>query len=192
MRFDPGIEIICGMGVYEPAEDSMLMLGSVEVNAGDRVFEAGCGSGIIALHCAKAGADVTASDISQGATECARENASRNNLKIKVLAGDLLDAADGRYDLIIFNPPYLPEGGADDPIWTGGRMGTELTLRFLEQCRTRLSPGGRVFAIVSSLSGQKGFEEAADRIGFAHKIVNRSRIFFEELAVYELALRTER
>jgi release factor glutamine methyltransferase len=191
MRFDPDIEIVCDGGVYEPAEDSRMMVESVEVEPGDRVFEVGCGSGIVALHCAKAGADVTASDISPEAVLCARDNASRNKLKIRAAEGDMMEAASGEYDVIIFNPPYLPEGGADDPRWTGGRSGIEAAIRFLEQCGRHLAVGGRVYTIASSLAGRREFEEAAERLGYDRRIVNEKRIFFEELAVYELTPRSD-
>jgi len=191
MRFDPGIEIICGEGVYEPAEDSRMMVEAVSVSPGDRVFEAGCGSGVIALHCAKAGASVVASDISPEAVSCARDNASRNGLRMEAVVGDLLEAAKGEFDLMIFNPPYLPEGAGDDPRWTGGRSGSEAAIRFLGQCKGRLAGGGRAYTIVSSLSGSHAFEEAAERLGFRHRVVERKRMFFEELAVYELRPSTD-
>lgn len=191
MRFDPVIEIVSDEEVYGPAEDSLMMIESIRVSPGDRAFEAGCGSGIIALHCAKAGADVTASDISPIAVECTRRNAARNGLRIKAFQGDLLEAAEGRYDVIIFNPPYLPEDEADDPRWTGGRSGTETAILFLEQCRERLTLGGRAYTIASSLAGRERFEAAAEMFGFHCSILNKKRMFFEELAVYELTLRTE-
>jgi release factor glutamine methyltransferase len=191
MKFDPGIEVLCEEGVYEPAEDSRLLIEAISVLPGDRVHEVGCGTGIIALHCAKAGAKVTASDISAEAVGCAKANALRNHLQLEATVGDMLEGISGPFDLIVFNPPYLSRGPADDRRWTGGESGIEAALRFLEQCKTRLAGGGKVMTVVSSLSGPKQFEQAAERIGYRHNIAARRRQFFEELTVYELAMAPE-
>lgn len=192
MRLDPSIKIRCGDGVYEPAEDSRLVIEALSVSPGDAVLEIGCGTGMIGLHCAKAGAKVIASDISADAVKCALANASINELEMQVRRGDLLEGIDGKFDLIIFNPPYLPKGPADDDRWTGGGSGLETSLRFLDQCKGRLAEGGRVIIVSSSLSGLKGFERGAGGLGFVCKIAAKEHIFFEDLVVYELTLAPER
>jgi len=190
MRFDESIEIETQPGVYEPAEDSMLMIEALEVRPGEEVLDVGCGTGIIALHCAKAGARVTASDVSIRAIECARSNAERNNLDILLVESDLLERLEGEFEVIVFNPPYLPEDEMNDPRWTGGLSGLETALIFLEQCKRRLAPGGRVYVIVSTLSESQRFEIAVDEMGFDHEIAARRHVFFEELIVYKLRMLT--
>ena len=49
--------------VYEPAEDTFLLVDSIDISKGDSVFELGSGSGLIALYCASLGANVVCSDI---------------------------------------------------------------------------------------------------------------------------------
>jgi release factor glutamine methyltransferase len=190
MRFDERIEIETPPGVYEPAEDSMLMIEALEVRPGEDVLEVGCGTGIIALHCAKAGARVTASDVSIKAIECTRANAERNDLDITLVESDLLDRLKGEFEVIVFNPPYLPADEISDPRWTGGLSGLEMTLMFLEQCKRRLAPGGRVYIIVSTLSESQKFELAVDEMGYDHEIAARRHVFFEELIVYKLRMLT--
>jgi release factor glutamine methyltransferase len=190
MRFDERIEIETQQGVYEPAEDSMLMIEALEVRPGEDVLEVGCGTGIVALHCAKAGARVTASDVSIKAIECTRDNAERNGLDIMLVESDLLEQLDGTFEVIVFNPPYLPDDEASDPRWTGGLSGLETTLMFLEQCKRKLAPGGRAYIIVSSLAESRKFELAADEMGYDREIVARRRIFFEELIAYKLRMLT--
>jgi release factor glutamine methyltransferase len=186
MRSCNEIEISVDRGVYEPAEDSMLMIEALEVGGGDVVLEVGCGSGIIALNCAKAGAKVTATDVSTEAIDCTRKNAERNGLKVRLIRSDLLGTVEGEFDIIVFNPPYLPKGEGDDQRWTGGVTGLETTLAFLRECRRHLSPGGGIYTIVSSLAGAKGFETAAEEMGYDHEVVLRRKSFFEELSVYRL------
>lgn len=190
MRFDESIEIDTQPGVYEPSEDSMLMIEALEIHPGEEVLEVGCGTGIIALHCAKAGARVTASDVSTKAIECARANAERNDLDITLIESDLLEKMEGEFEVIVFNPPYLPEDEINDPRWTGGLSGLEMTLMFLEQCKRRLAPGGRVYVIVSTLSESQKFELAVDEMGYEHEIAAKRHVFFEELIVYRLRMLT--
>ena len=78
MEFDPELDIQVLDGVYEPAEDSHLLLEAIQVERGMRVLEVGTGSGFIALHCAKAGAVVTATDISPLAIQNAKDNTKKN------------------------------------------------------------------------------------------------------------------
>ncbi|MDD5115450.1 MAG: peptide chain release factor N(5)-glutamine methyltransferase [Candidatus Omnitrophica bacterium] len=83
-------------------------------NARPRVLEIGTGSGCIAVAIARniKGADIWASDISQEALQLAGENARCNNTRIRFVRGDLFDALhpeDGKFDLIISNPPYVAE-----------------------------------------------------------------------------------
>ena len=186
MRFCDEIEISVDPGVYEPAEDSMLMIEALDVGEGDAVLEIGCGSGIIALTCAKAGAKVTAADVSAEAIECTRKNAERNGLRIRSIRSDLLGSVEGEYDIIMFNPPYLPKDEVDDRSWTGGPTGLEITFAFLRECRGHLSQGGKIYTIVSSLAGAKRFEATAEEMGYDHEVVLRRNSFFEELSVYRL------
>jgi tRNA1(Val) A37 N6-methylase TrmN6 len=70
----------------------------------------GCGSGIQGLICAMQGAEhVDMVDISHSALNCSKQNVETYNLtsKINVFESNLFDNIQNRYDLIIFNPPFL-------------------------------------------------------------------------------------
>jgi len=188
MMIDPQLRIDCYPGVYEPAEDSYLLLSALQACREDRVLEIGCGTGIIALHCAKIGAYVTASDINPKAVDCARTNADRNRLNLRVVESDLLEKIEGSYNLIVFNPPYLPENGINDIQWTGGQSGIEIIVRFLEQSKGHLARDGRIIIIGSSLCNLEKFKKAAKKLGYESKILKKEELFFESLFVYELRL----
>ncbi len=74
-----------------------------------RVLDIGTGSGAIAISLAKKHPDwqVSASDLSLDALELARENAKLNDVNIDFIQSDVFDKIEGRFDLIVSNPPYI-------------------------------------------------------------------------------------
>jgi len=72
------------------------------------------GSGAIATVVAlKTGARVTASDISGAALDVARANALNNGLKINFVESDMFEKVEGKFDVIVSNPPYIPTKDID-------------------------------------------------------------------------------
>jgi release factor glutamine methyltransferase len=81
-----------------------------------RVLDVGTGSGAIALAIADEhhGARVTAIDASEDALAVARENAARTGLDVELVRRDLFEGLpDGRWDLVVSNPPYIREDEVD-------------------------------------------------------------------------------
>ncbi|MCK5548864.1 MAG: methyltransferase, partial [Thermoplasmata archaeon] len=162
-----------------------------KVHKGEDILEIGTGCGLIALHCAMT-ANVTATDVNPHAIELAKKNALSNGLKLEVIKSDLFENIGGKFDVIIFNPPYLEgkdnvgrKGEWLDRAWDGGQGGDEVVLRFLSRAGDFLKPRGRVYLLLSSKN--KG---AMDIISekFKAKMLGLKKLFFEKLAVYELAL----
>jgi release factor glutamine methyltransferase len=75
-------------------------------------LDVGTGSGCLAITLAAKvpGAKIQATDVSAAALSLAKENAARNNANVQFLQGDLFAAvpANGRFRLIVSNPPYIP------------------------------------------------------------------------------------
>ncbi|MCL4452014.1 MAG: methyltransferase [Candidatus Thermoplasmatota archaeon] len=138
--------------VYVPAEDTFLLLR--EANCHGKVLEIGTGSGLIAIYLAKQGLQVDAVDISKHALECASANCVANGVSIRLVQSDLFHDVRGKYDTIIFNPPYLPVNdqieGAE--AWNGGSDGFYVIRRFLEGAPDHLSESGVIFMILSDLT----------------------------------------
>ena len=178
MRYYPSLVEYVRAGVYPPAEDSQLLVESAEVTKGMSVLDIGTGSGVAALHCARASAHVVATDIDAEAASCARENAGAHGLAIEVIQADLFQGIRGRFDLILFNAPYLPRESVGEPrSIDGGEGGAELIGRFAEGYRERLLPGGRAVVIASShtrLDGITGCRVIAER-----------KLFFEMIYALE-------
>lgn len=82
---------------------------------GKQLLELGAGSGLISFMTAKAGALVTATDISAKAIQALKENANSNGISLRVIESDLFEAIpQPLFDYIIINPPYYPEQPRND------------------------------------------------------------------------------
>lgn len=142
------------MTVYEPAEDTELILEYLEELdlEGKKLLEIGTGSGAIAVKAAELGAKVTATDINPEALEHAKERAE--DLEIEFVESDLFENVEGEFDFIVFNPPYLPgeEDIGDEEIWRGGEKGVEITRDFLDAAGEHLEQGGAIIFVASSLA----------------------------------------
>jgi ribosomal protein L3 glutamine methyltransferase len=86
----------------------------VEPESVHNILEIGTGSGCIAITCALAfpRAQVTATDISAAALEVAASNARRHGVedRVQFIETDHVDGVTGGFDLIVSNPPYVPQG----------------------------------------------------------------------------------
>ncbi len=108
-----GLKINVNRDVLCPRPETELLaeqaISFLKDKEGARALDLCTGSGCIATALAlftKAG--VTASDISEKALETAKKNALNNGAEIKFVLSDAFDKIDGRFDLIVSNPPYIP------------------------------------------------------------------------------------
>ena len=101
--------------VYEPSEDTFLLADNIKVERMSRVLEIGTGTGIIAIIAAKRARMVIATDINPYALECAVKNIIRNKaFNVELREGDLFEpVANEKFDLILFNTPYLPNSNEE-------------------------------------------------------------------------------
>ena len=141
--------------VYAPAEDTRLLLDAAlrTIRPGDRVLEIGTGSGEIAVSLLDGTVEVAATDINPYAASLAYSRG------VPVIRTDLFAGICGTFDLILFNPPYLPTA-PDERIddWLeyaldGGDNGRETIERFLATAAACLSARGKILLLISSLTG---------------------------------------
>ena len=193
MRLDSTLEIDALPEVYNPSDDSYLLLKVVEVPPDGSLLEMGTGTGLVAVHAARLGVKVTAVDISPHAINCARRNATRNNVRLEIVRSDLFDKIPGNFDVIAFNPPYLPGAATSttwiEKAWSGGDEGSEVTVRFLRDAWRHLNPGGRIYIILSSVGGLMSVLKAAKERYSAEMLIEQ-RMFFESIFAYKLEPRS--
>jgi release factor glutamine methyltransferase len=124
-----------------------------------RVVDVGTGSGCLAVTLAleMPGVDMLATDISDRALAVARRNADRLGAgdRVRFLCTSLLQGVAPGIDLIVSNPPYVPDrysSGLSSEVRDyepaeavfGGHDGFELIRALLDQSAARLAPGGRL------------------------------------------------
>ncbi len=100
--------------VPRPETEHLLEAALAALPEGGAALDLGTGSGILAVSLAlgRAGARVTAVDLSADALAVARANAEALGAAVELLQGDLLAPvpAGARFDVIVSNPPYIPTG----------------------------------------------------------------------------------
>ena len=119
--------------------------------------DVGTGSGCLAVAVSRARplAAITATDVSAEALHVAQRNAARHDVahRIRFIATDLLQGVEGPFDLIVSNPPYVPERDRDTlqpnvrdyepPLALfAGDDGLAIVRRLLTEATSRLAAGG--------------------------------------------------
>ena len=156
-------------------------------------LDVGTGSGCIALALAAENPFVrlVATDVSEAAVKVARRNAARLGLggRVDIRPGDLLDdlPARMRFDLIVSNPPYIPEAEYRaleanvreyEPRLAlhGGDDGLDVYRRLIPAAAARLRPGGvlavevgagQAAAVGALCAGAGAFRSAQERADLA-------------------------
>ncbi|MGH2760107.1 MAG: peptide chain release factor N(5)-glutamine methyltransferase [Actinomycetota bacterium] len=171
-----GIEIGCGPGVLVPRPETETLvevgLGLIADRPAPLVVDIGTGTGAVAIAIAEARSDVhvVATDISEEALSYATPNAGRARVTITVARGDLFDAVDpalrGRIDLVVSNPPYIPDAAVLPPdvaaeppaALRGGQRGDELLRRIVDGSFDALVPDGALAMEVGTPSQARALE----------------------------------
>jgi HemK-related putative methylase len=190
--------------IYEPAEDSFLMSrilkekipSLIEKNSELKFLEIGAGSGIHLETAKKSGIKL------ENIFSCDIDKKSVSHCQLlgfNCIESDLFESFTGRlsvkgnlvplrFDIIIFNPPYLPEDVREPKdsrtATTGGKKGNEIILNFLKQAKNYLSENGKIFLITSSLAEEIDFK----KLEYNAKEIGCEKLFFEQLCVLELNL----
>lgn len=159
--------------VYEPAEDSFLLLDALEEDLKELrrrqplvCVELGSGSGINITALAKAlpTSYCMAIDINPYACRTTQRTAVANGTYVDMVNMDLLSGLkEESIDLLIFNPPYVPtdtigdEEAFQEPSqlhgeliksWSGGKSGCDVINRLLEVVYEKLAKGSLFYLLL--------------------------------------------
>ena len=167
--------------IYEPREDSFLLQKYVAQYAKGDVLDMGSGSGIQAETALQNTRRVIAADINAEAVHHLKKKG------IAVIHSDLFtNIPPKKFDLIIFNPPYLPEDKRermeDRLALTGGKYGYEVLERFFMQAKNYLKQNGKILIIFSTITGD--IEFILKQQGYTFKKLDEQSFFFEKIFVY--------
>jgi len=142
--------------IYDPSEDSALLLSEILSGkySGEMACDMGTGSGIAAKALAKFFGRVVAVDINPGARE---SFSGKDAEKISFVESNLFGSVPkAKFDLIVFNSPYLP--GFEDRRWSCGDG--EILVEFLSDAVGFLSERGEILFLISSLTPERVLSEA--------------------------------
>lgn len=166
--------------VYPPREDTYLLKETAEKLdlEGKKVLEIGCGNGVVTRTLEKQGGQITAVDKNENALEATRgqlDSPEEHFLK----ESDLFSDVEGKFDLIVFNPPYLPGNPdlGDEEKWFIGEE--NIVKKTLEQANEYLAFKGELLMVVSSHT--PGLEEM--KKDFELEEIKEEKLWFEKLYV---------
>ncbi|KAI6196574.1 putative methylase [Aphelenchoides besseyi] len=184
--------------VYPPAEDTFLLLDTLELEAEfivqtvkpKIVVEIGCGSGIVSTFIAKLPeiqrslSAIFCTDLNRDALECTKLTADLNSTStfVNTINCNLIDALrlPNIVDLLVFNPPYVPTDKAASSVgelsYAGGPLGRNAVDSLLPQIPSILSKPNGVFYLIALHANN--LIEMADAIrGFWQNIVTTKRAY---------------
>ncbi|KII93707.1 hypothetical protein PLICRDRAFT_402164 [Plicaturopsis crispa FD-325 SS-3] len=158
--------------VYEPAEDTFLLLDALEQDADELkalhpliCLEIGSGSGCVSCFAGSIlGSRSTlflCTDINSHASRCTTLTGIQNKVQLDAITASLDAPLASRLyhavDLLLFNPPYVPtvdeeatdaQGTADlEGSWAGGTAGMQVTDLLLRNVEALLSDRGRFYLV---------------------------------------------
>ncbi len=176
--------------VYEPAEDSFLMSETLEEvipillakNFNLKFLEIGAGSAVQLQTALRAGIkkeNILGVDINNEAVKKCKK------LGFKCINSNLFSRVKGKFDIIVFNPPYLPEDTREPKessvATTGGKKGGEIVNKFLKQAKKHLAREGKIILLISTLTKGINF------LDYEVKSLAERKLFFEKLQILELS-----
>lgn len=172
-------------GVYRPQGETWLLAETLRtataVRLGVTVLDVGTGTGALAVTAARVGAGrVVAVDVSRRAVFAAWVNARMRRLPIRVRRSDLFEAvAEESFDVIVANVPSVcaedTSGHRAAHAWSGGPDGRAVLDRLCAAAPARLTPGGMVLVVQSTLSGVPDTLEGLRSAGLKAAVIARRR-----------------
>jgi release factor glutamine methyltransferase len=169
--------------VYAYSEDSRLMGDALNALApGASFLEIGVGNGKNLEIAVSKFNRVVATDI------IPLNEIKKNNPSVELVVADRATCfRPSSFDVIAFNPPYLPSTEIIDATIDGGPNGVEVPLEFLESAFGAIKKNGRILVLLSSASKLPLFQEFCEKHSLLMRKVKERKLFFELLQVFEIS-----
>ena len=199
--------------VYEPAEDSFLMLDALEKELDFLrrmnpllCLEVGSGSGILSTGLATVMKETDClflcTDVNPVACKASKATAVENGVDLTVVRTNGIDGLSPflkrvKVDIVLCNPPYVAtvDEEADkfdlSAAWAGGDRGMNLTSRVLELLPEILSEVGAGYMVVEQCNKPKEVEAFAEKLGIEQSCVLQRKAGRELLSIYKFTLRKQ-
>jgi release factor glutamine methyltransferase len=172
--------------MYLPSDDSIFLADTVRLYRGIFALEIGTSNGTILRELSKNFSFVIGTDI---------DFDSLNNVIMMSTNERVIccDAASGlqnvKFDLIVFNPPYLPNTiNHVDKSVDGGPTGIEVSIHFLTSAIDKLNSQGKILMLVSSLSDSGKLDGFITKNNLVMKKIAQKELFYEMLQIIELSM----
>jgi release factor glutamine methyltransferase len=171
---------------YLPREDTYFLLRLIMSHPSSTALEIGSSTGFIIKNYATISSFLVGLEIDRESVETARKEIDSWWVELVNGDGKKLPFRQEAFDLVFFNPPYLPSKEIVDIAVDGGKGGIEVTLKFLREVKNVIKRSAKVILITSSLSDVKKLRNEISKNGFTFVDERRERLFFEELIGFVL------
>lgn len=177
--------------VYEPAEDTFLLAENIRVGEDEVVLDMGTGCGILGILAAEKALKVVAVDINPHAIRCATRNALRHHVagRMQIKRSDLFSSVhEERFNLILFNAPYLPtlleeQRSWLSKAWDGGLNGRTVIDKFTGEAPEYLRESGKILLAQSTLTDVRETLSNLRNAGLKSTIIAHKNLHFETIVI---------
>lgn len=162
--------------IFEPKSVGLWQSILEETKETDRVLDMGTGSGVNAVLAASKSSDVVAVDVNPASIQTAKHNADLNNVaaRIHFAVSDLFESVEGRFDLIMFDPPFrwfkprnMRERSTADENY-------QTLTTFFDKAKDYLAPDGRILLFFGSSGDMNYLNHLIQETGFKKTVIRRS------------------
>jgi methylase of polypeptide subunit release factors len=149
-----GLDLLVHPGVFSPAfsRSSEMLIDSWKIAPGKSVLDAGCGTGLLGIAALREGAShITAFDINPLAVSNTRANLERLGLthRATVLESDCYQRIEGKFDVIVSNPPFWDKRAKDTLELACYDEGYRFVRGLISNAHKHARPGAQLFVVFS-------------------------------------------
>jgi release factor glutamine methyltransferase len=172
--------------MYLPSDDSIFLANVVSLYRGNLALEIGTSGGTILRELSKNFSFVVGTDIDFDSLK----NVVMMSRNVRVICCDAASALQNvKFDLIVFNPPYLPNATNNvDKSVDGGATGIEVSIHFLTSAIDKLNSKGKILMLISSVSETGKLDGFITKSNLVMKKIAQKELFYETLQIIELSM----